>query len=144
MARAFKHLHESRVQRRIGSESKEQNMTINYSDGRAVEAMLLTRTESTLLVAVQGAGDVMEISDINGTWVTADCEPVTIGFAWQQLDRKPKVSEADCYCSHELAARLIGLLFTDSSEDTTESDELAGPQIAFGSACTAAGVFAAV
>ena len=86
----------------------------------------------------------MEISDINGTWVSAHCEPVALKFAWQQLDRKPKISEADCHCSHELAARLIHLLFTDSSEDTTESDVLVGSQIAFSSACGAAGVFAAI
>jgi hypothetical protein len=115
-------------------------MTINYSDGRAVEAVLLARTKSTLRVAVQGASDVMEISDINGTWVSSDCEPVAIEFAWQQLDRKPKISEADCHCSHELAARLIRLLFTDTSAETTESDVLAGSQIAFG----AAGAFAAI
>jgi hypothetical protein len=119
-------------------------MTINYSDGRAVEAVLLTLLESTLRVAVQGADDVMEISDINGTWVSADCEPVAIEFAWHQLDRKPKISEADCHCSHELAARLIRLLFTDSSEDTTESDVLAGSHRAFGPAFGAAGVFAAI
>jgi hypothetical protein len=119
-------------------------MTINYSDGRAVEAVLLTRTESTLLVAAQGADDVMEISNINGTWVSADCEPVAIEFAWRQLDRKPKISEADCHCSPELAARLIRLLFTDSSADTTESDVLVGSEIPFGSALGAAGAFAAV
>ena len=119
-------------------------MTINYSDGRAVEAVLLTRTESTLLVAAQGADDVMEISNINGTWVSADCEPVAIEFAWQQRDPKPRISEADCQCSPELAARLIRLLFTDSNADTTESDVLVGSQIPFGSALGAAGLFAAI
>ena len=119
-------------------------MTINYPDGRAVEAVLLARTGCGLLVAAQGADDVMEISNINGTWVTADCEPVAIEFAWQQLDRKPKVSEADCHCSPELAARLIRLLFTDSNADTTESDMLVGSQMPFGSALGAAVAFAAI
>jgi len=95
-----------------------------------------------LLVAAQGADDVMEISNINGTWVSADCEPVAIEFAWQQLDRKPKISEADCLCSPELAPRLIRLLFTDSSDDATQSGVLAGSQTAFGSAFGAAGVLA--
>jgi hypothetical protein len=63
----------------------------------------------------------MEVSDINGTWVSADCEPVTFEFAWQQLGRKPQISEANCHCSHELAAHLIDLLFTDSGEDATET-----------------------
>lgn len=115
-------------------------MTINYSDGGAVEAVLLARTESTLLVAVQGADDVMEVSEINGKWVTADCEPVTIEFAWQRLDRKPKISESDCHCSQELAARLIHLLFTDSTEDRTGSGVPARSQ----RACGAAGLFAAI
>jgi hypothetical protein len=111
-------------------------MTVNYLDGRTVEAVLLARTKNKLLVAVQGADDVMEISDINGVWVSSDCEPVTIEFAWQRLDRKPKVSEADCHCSHELAACLIHLLFTDSSKGITESDVLAGSQMAFGAVGT--------
>ena len=115
-------------------------MIINYSDGRAVEAVLLTRTEDTLVVAAQGADDVMEISNINETWVSADCEPVAIEFAWQRIDRRPKISEADCQCSPELAARLIRLLFIDSNADTTESDVLVGSQIPFGSA----GAFAAI
>ena len=59
----------------------------------------------------------MELSNINGTWVSADGEPVLIEFAWQRHDRKLTISEADCRCFHELAARLIHLLFTDSSED---------------------------
>src|ERR1022692_1582403 len=119
-------------------------MTINYSAGRAVEAVLLTRTERTLLVAVQGADDVMEISNINEPGVSAVCEPVAIEFAWQRLDRKSKISEADCHCSPELAARLIRLLFTDSSADTTESDVLVGSQIPFGSALGTARVLAAI
>ncbi len=91
-------------------------MTINYSDGRAVEAALLSRTENAMRVAVQGGEDVMEFREIRGSWVSADCEPVTIEFAWQRRERKPTVTEADCHCSHDLAARLIGLLFTDSAD----------------------------
>ena len=40
-------------------------MTINYSDGRAAEVVLLARTESTLLVALKGGDDVMEISVVD-------------------------------------------------------------------------------
>jgi hypothetical protein len=85
-------------------------MTLTYLDGRAVEAVLLARTETTLRVVVQGADDVIELSAINGTWVAPGCEPVGIEFAWQRLDRKPKVSEIDCHCTDELATRLIRLL----------------------------------
>ena len=114
-------------------------MTINYSDGRAAEVVLLARTESTLLVALKGGDDVMEISEIDGTWVSPDCEPVTIESAWQRINRQPKISEADCYCSHELAARLVRLLFVDSSEDKIELRAPARPQSAFGN-----GAFAAI
>jgi hypothetical protein len=123
----------------MGSESGGKNMTINYSDGRAAEVVLLARTESTLLVALKGGDDVMEISEIDGTWVSPDCEPVTIESAWQRINRQPKISEADCYCSHELAARLVRLLFADSSEDKIELRAPACPQSAFGN-----GAFAAI
>jgi hypothetical protein len=97
-------------------------MTIKYSNGKAFEAVLLSRTDDNMRLAVQGADDVMEFSNINGTWVSADCEPVTIEFAWQRRAHKPTVTEAECSCSHELAARLIHLLHTDSSEDRIEME----------------------
>lgn len=98
-------------------------MTIKYSDGRTVEAVLLSRTETTLRVAIEGADDAMEVSDVNGTWVSTDCEPVSIEFAWQRHDRKKTISVDDCCCSHELAARLIHLLFTGSNEDEVEMSD---------------------
>lgn len=120
-------------------------MTINYSDGRAVEAVLLTRTETTMRVAMQGTDDVSELSNVNGAWVSADCEPVTIEFAWQRRDRKPTISEADCYCSHELAARLIRLLSTNSSQDSIELRARAESQRAMASVSDhATAAFAAI
>jgi hypothetical protein len=95
-------------------------MTITYSDGIAVEAVLLSRTERKMRLAVQGADDVIEVSNINGTWVSADCEPVSIEFAWQRRDRKPTISEAECCCSHELAAKLIHSLFDGVNEEKVE------------------------
>src|SRR5580658_7766200 len=95
-------------------------MTITYSNGIAVEAVLLSRTENTMRLAVQGADDVIEVSNINGTWVAADCEPVSIRFAWERRDRKPVISEAECCCSQELAAKLIHSLFAGSNEEKIE------------------------
>jgi hypothetical protein len=97
-------------------------MTIQYSDGRSAEAVLLSRTETTIRVAVQGTEDVLELSEINGTWVSADSEPVAIEFAWQRRKQEPAISEADCCCSGELAERLIQSLSTDSSEDRMQGD----------------------
>lgn len=100
-------------------------MTIKYSDGRSVEAVLLSRTEHTIRVAIGGADDVMELSNVNGTWVSADCEPVRIAFAWQRHDRKPTISETDCCCSLELAARLIRSLFSEGDSGCNEEFNLA-------------------
>jgi hypothetical protein len=101
-------------------------MTIRYSDGRVGEALLLSRGEDTIRLQVRGADDVVEFSNIRGTWVSADCEPVSIEFAWQSDDRKSVVSEADCICSPELADRLLQLLFTANSDDApAESRSLA-------------------
>jgi hypothetical protein len=81
------------------------------------EALLLSRGEDTIRLQVKGADDVIELSNIRGAWVSTDCEPVSIEFAWQCDDPKPVVSETDCICSPELADRLLQLLFTDSSDD---------------------------
>ncbi len=95
-------------------------MTITYTDGKAVEAVLLSRTGNTLRVAIPGVEDVTEFSQLKGAWVTPDCDLATIEFAWQKADRKKYVAETDCVCSHELAAQLLHLLFTDSKEDEME------------------------
>ena len=94
-------------------------MTIQYSDGRAAEAVLLARTETTIRVAMQGADDVVEFSKTGGTWVSADCEPALIAGTEGRLN---PVTEADCCCSREWAARLIHLLFTDSDEHGIDED----------------------
>ena len=92
-------------------------MTIRYLDGKEVEAVLLSRTDDTIRVAIQGADDVKEFRGMNEIWVSEDCEPARIEFAWQRKGHKPTISEAECCCSRELAARLIHLLFTDSGDE---------------------------
>jgi hypothetical protein len=92
-------------------------MTIKYLDGRAFEAVLLSRTETMIRLALEGADDVTELRNVNGTWVSEDREPVLIEFAWQRNARKPTIAEAECCCSRELASRLIRLLSTHSQKD---------------------------
>jgi hypothetical protein len=82
---------------------------------------------------MEHADDAIELSDINGTWVAADCEPVSIEFAWQRHDFQKTVTEADCICSHELAARLIHSLFTGAQEDRVEMDAPGESRAAFAS-----------
>lgn len=93
-------------------------MTIRYSNGYTVEAVLLARTEDSLRVQMRGVDDVVEFRNVDGRWISEDCEPVEIEFAWAQLD-EPTVVVDDCICSPELAARLLHLLF--SGEASPES-----------------------
>src|ERR1035438_2032788 len=91
-------------------------MIIRYADGRTHEAVLLSHTDNTLRVAAEDTDDVQVFSDINGTWVSEDCEPVRIDFEWQRHSREEVIAEADCICPKELAARLMHLLFSGSNE----------------------------
>jgi hypothetical protein len=93
-----------------------ETMTIRYSDGRTIEGIAFARTAKTMRVAMQDWDDIVEFTNVHGTWVSEDCEPVTIQRSPQRTPIAPP-SEADCICSHELAAHLIKLLLTDSAEE---------------------------
>ena len=86
-----------------------ETMTIKYSDGKAFEAMLLSRTETTILLAVDGAEDVLALSHVNGSWLPADCKSLSTRFAQQQPADKPVIMKTERCCSRELAARLLRL-----------------------------------
>jgi hypothetical protein len=90
-------------------------MNIRFSNGTTRHAALLTRTQETLRIAMEGDEDVTGLRLVNGTWVTDDCEPVQVEFAWES-PRRPEVTEADCICPPELALRLVRLLYTTSEE----------------------------
>jgi hypothetical protein len=87
-------------------------MTVKYSDGRRIEGILLTMGDSGMRVALKGSEDAVDFAFMAGTWVSENCEPVGIEFAWEQQKPKEAVSEADCICSKELAARLLHLLLS--------------------------------
>jgi hypothetical protein len=89
-------------------------MKITYSNGATAEAVLLSRTENTMRLAVEGTADATVVTNIRGLWVTPDCEPVTIEFAWERHGQEPAVCEDDFRCSRELASRLIQSLVTGS------------------------------
>ena len=57
-------------------------MMIRYSNGRAVEAVLLARSQKAMRVAIRGCEDVAELSEVNGTWVTEDGKPVQVEYEW--------------------------------------------------------------
>jgi hypothetical protein len=90
-------------------------MTIRYSNGQTVEAILLSRTSNSMRAAMRGSEEVVEFFDINGIWVTEHCEPVEVEFAWMRHADVAEITETDCICPPELAARLLHLLF--SGED---------------------------
>ena len=91
-------------------------MVLTYANGSKTEAVLLARNENKIRVAIAGSDDLVELTDVHGTWVTEDCEPVYVQFAWEGKTREQIVTEADCVCSHDLAARLIYLLW-NADED---------------------------
>ena len=95
-------------------------MTIRYADGKAIEGVTLVRTANMMRVAVKGCDDAAEFINVHGTWISEDCEPVTLEYGPRRT-APATLSEADCICSRDLAARLIDLLLTDSAEDKWEA-----------------------
>jgi hypothetical protein len=73
-------------------------MVLIYGDGSRTEAFLLARTENKIRVAIPGSDDPLELTDVRGTWVSEDCEPVRVEFAWQGRTREQVLTEADCLC----------------------------------------------
>jgi hypothetical protein len=105
----------------------EANMTITYQDGRTVEGIILSKDDGTMRIAVNGGGDVVEFVNLFGTWISEDSQLVQIQSSWDRIVRKEMVSEADCICPKEIAARLIHLLLSGSDEDELEAIHSVAP-----------------
>jgi hypothetical protein len=103
------------------------NMVLIYADGSRTEAILLARTEDKIRVAIPGSDDPLELTDVRGTWVTEDCEAVRVEFAWQKKTPEQILTEADCVCAHDLAARLLHLLWSGEEEDSCKAKANAVP-----------------
>ena len=71
-----------------------------------------------------GCGDVLAFTRIHGTWISEEIEPVAIEFAWQRRRTSPAISEDDCVCAKELAARLIAMLLSGCERDEAGEDTL--------------------
>jgi hypothetical protein len=74
-------------------------MTIRYSNGRVFEAVLLSQSEDAMRIALQGSEDVLELKHISGTWITDECEPVHVDFAWAGRSLINEISEDACCCT---------------------------------------------
>ena len=55
-------------------------MTIRYAHGHIFEAILVSRTETAMRVAIEGYDDSLDLKRIHGMWVTEDCDPVDLQF----------------------------------------------------------------
>jgi hypothetical protein len=79
------------------------------------EGLLLTREENRIRVVLEGSDDVLEMSRLNGVWVTEHCEPVWISMEWDRPKLNAATSEEDFVCCTELAA--IHLLYSGDEEE---------------------------
>src|ERR1035438_9959874 len=84
----------------------ETPMKIRYQNGTVIEGSTLSRTEENMRIAVKGRDDVMQFTNIHGTWVSEECEPVIMemGITWRPADH---FSDDNFICPQELATRLI-------------------------------------
>ena len=99
-------------------------MTITYSNGTVLEAIVLAHEEEGLRVAVAGDGDVRTFRRIHGVWISEECEPVTVEFAWERHGTANVPDEADCICPKKLASRLISMLLAGTDKDDPLQDAL--------------------
>ncbi len=91
-------------------------MTITYANGQTKKAALVVRYDNRIRVVTAGSDDVNEFTQINGTWVSEDCEAVQIEFGWtNRVNHEYK--EEDLVCSEELATRLIHLLLNPEEDE---------------------------
>jgi hypothetical protein len=88
-------------------------MIIRYANGRTIQGVALARTDTSMRVALQGGHDVVQFSNINGRWVSEDCEPVNIGSAAAQASAAEPVSEEEFICTPDLASHLVKLLYQE-------------------------------
>lgn len=91
-------------------------MTITDTNGQTIQAALVTRSEDRIRVAIQGSDDVTEYTQIHGTWVSEDLEPVHIAFG-PSAAAPVDYQEEDFVCSKRLAAHLIHLMLNPEEED---------------------------
>lgn len=98
-------------------------MTITYANGQKIKAALVVRTDNRIRVAFPACDDLTEFTQINGTWVSEDCEAVRIDWGWPARATRAYQDE-DYICSQDLAAKLVHMLLNPEDE---EEEELSAP-----------------
>jgi hypothetical protein len=91
-------------------------MTITYANGQTIKGALVVGDKTWMRLVLQGSDDVTEFTQVNGTWVSEDCEAVQIEFGWSNRVNH-EYKEEDFVCSHELAAQLIHLLLNPEEDE---------------------------
>lgn len=91
-------------------------VTITYTNGTALEAIVLSHNENEIRAIAPGDDEVLVFTRIHGVWISEDLDTVAIGFEWERRPERGEYSEGDCICSKELAAHLIQTLFSGSEE----------------------------
>ena len=66
-------------------------LLIRFNNGRLLQGVLLALRSQMVRVAVKGADDAAEFRRINETWVSEDCEPVTIEFGRESFSTEQRV-----------------------------------------------------
>jgi hypothetical protein len=99
-------------------------MTITYSNGTVLEAIVLAHEEEALRVAVASDGDVRSFRCIHGVWISEECEAVSVEFTWERHGAAKVPAEMDCICPKKLASRLISMLLAGEGEDDLLEDAI--------------------
>ena len=99
-------------------------MTITYSDGTVLNAVLLSRGTNTLRTAVLGEDDARAFTFVSGVWTSEDCEVVRIEFGWERCGQSELLTESECVYSEQFASRVISMLLAGCQGDDVLEDML--------------------
>ena len=94
-------------------------MTITYPNGRALKALLRSRSQDELRVTVAGCDDVLSFTLIDGTWVSAGTEAVTIATEWQRNATSSAGYDYDRVFAKVLPSSRISTLIGGCKRDIT-------------------------
>lgn len=99
-------------------------MTITYADGTVLEAIVFAHEDEGFRVALAGEGDVRTYRRIHGAWLSEECEPLAVEFAWGSDGAAQIPGEVDCLCPWKLASRMISMLQAGARKDDLLDDAL--------------------
>jgi hypothetical protein len=92
-------------------------MTIVYSGGTAVEALVVSAAPGSLEVAIAGSHELRRFAQVEGAWISEAGEPVQIRYASQPDPQNAAPAESDFVCPKKLGRQLISNLMSGEQED---------------------------